>query len=146
MKRISKLDENVVKRPAKSTDQIKWNALRQQRRDLQRLPSGAVHCGTCWATEGDGHHFELHHRHYNTFGEESLQDVILLCVPCHDAITDRIRSARHAAGDLTIEAEAMPETKPRFIPTGRKVCSVNAEEAPSLKGQRFISQKKPINV
>ena len=59
-------------------------------------------CGTCWRSGGD-YVLELHHRHYNNFGKEKPEDVVMLCNACHMAITSRIRDERFARGDKTIE-------------------------------------------
>lgn len=103
MNRVSSIDGYVVKRPAGNhPDPMYWEILREYVRDRQRLQTGVVQCATCPCIEGGQHGFELHHKHYNNFGAEGLEDVVLLCVPCHDAITNRLRSWRMAHGDMTM--------------------------------------------
>ncbi len=68
-----------------------WNALRVTRGEAQRTTAGLIHCGTCSYEVAKLSGFDLHHRHYDNFGKEELGDVVLLCRPCHDAITSRIR-------------------------------------------------------
>jgi hypothetical protein len=103
--RVSTIAGNVVKRPSGNhPDPERWEILREYARDRQRYESGEVYCATCPETEGGQHRFELHHRHYNYFGAERVEDVVLLCAPCHDAITNRLRNFRLAHGDMTMTA------------------------------------------
>ena len=51
---------------------------------------------TCWRDEADGFALKCHHRHYDTWGHERLEDVVMLCVPCHDLHTNDVRLARYA--------------------------------------------------
>ena len=41
-------------------------------------------CYVCWRQKMD---FVLHHKHYDTWGSESLDDVVLLCRSCHTRVT-----------------------------------------------------------
>jgi 5-methylcytosine-specific restriction endonuclease McrA len=98
LKRVNILDGHLVTRPRKNhPDAEYWYGLRE----LVILEQGNE-CGVCWRS-GEHYRMELHHRHYDTWGQEGLQDVILLCVSCHDAITSVIRSRRMAKGDQTIK-------------------------------------------
>ena len=57
--------------------------------------SAAGHaCRCCPASEAEGYALELHHRHYDTFGAETLEDVTVLCRQCHEAIHSRLRQER----------------------------------------------------
>ena len=119
--RVSKVDGVAIKRPTgKQPNPEHWAILQQRRREIQNV-DGKVHCGTCDDIEGGAFRFELHHRHYDNFGNERIEDVILLCVPCHEAITARIRSKRYAAGDMSIEHEIKEQSTPRYLPKPRQI-------------------------
>lgn len=115
MKYIRKINERVVLRPTKNHPYpAYWEALREQVIELQN-----GECGTCAIAPGT----DLHHRHYDNFGCEALDDVILLCRPCHKAITSRIRDARYAAGEGDCDS---------FLPVTReeRFRRVSGEKAP----------------
>ena len=134
IKRISVVDGNVIKRPAnKQHNPDNWVQLQKARRGLQ-TQDGSVYCGTCDEVEGGQHRFELHHRRYNNFGNEPLHDVILLCKPCHNAITSRIRSKRFAAGDMRVEVEfSEPMVEQRYKPQTRQIIVTVEQKAESGK-------------
>ncbi len=54
----------------------RWKLLKQARRNLTNN-----RCERC----GRADYLELHHLHYQTLGNESLEDVELLCESCHEA-------------------------------------------------------------
>jgi hypothetical protein len=58
-----------------------WRALR-----LRVLAAHGYACERCGMTLAL---LDLHHRHYRTLGEESLDDVELLCRACHEEHHDR---------------------------------------------------------
>lgn len=103
MKReVTKINGRKVRRPrGNHPDSAHWMQLRELRKALQTV-DGSVHCATCWDTQSERNLFDLHHRHYDNWGQERIEDVVLLCRPCHEAITNRIRLARYAAGDDTV--------------------------------------------
>ncbi len=104
MKIVRFIDGRLATRPgANHPSPSHWEALRQERREVQRGSTGEVYCGTCWRTEAQHGGFDLHHRHYDSFGQEAVEDVILICRSCHDAITSRIRGERYALGDRSLE-------------------------------------------
>ena len=99
-----------VARPAKQhPNPAHWAALKAEVALQQTDAEGRVHCGTCWEHDVP---LDLHHRHYNTFGEESPHDVILLCRLCHEAITSRIRAHRLAVGEWE---DPQPENEKREL-------------------------------
>ena len=53
---------------------IKWHLLR-----VKALTRDEYKCVACKSTDT----LQLHHKHYQTLGEESLDDVITLCKKCH---------------------------------------------------------------
>lgn len=63
-----------------------WDSLR-----VSALERDGHACRCCPNDAASGIPLEIHHRHYANWGHESLDDVVTLCVLCHDAITSRIR-------------------------------------------------------
>ena len=67
-----------------------WQSIR-----LQALERDGHQCRCCPAKQGNicpvtgPVKLEVHHRHYNTWGKESLDDVTVLCKECHRGVTDR---------------------------------------------------------
>lgn len=55
------------------------------------IESVAERCERCDAWKFP-HELHVHHRHYNTLGHESLDDVEVLCVECHQTADDERRS------------------------------------------------------
>ena len=51
-------------------------------------------CRTCWKSGKDGHSLECHRRHYDNWGQERPEDVVILCDRCHELIKSDIRQAR----------------------------------------------------
>ena len=134
LKRVNKIDGHVVTRPGKNHPNLhRWFALR----NLKVFDQG-YQCATCWRTSNE-YAMELHHRHYDNWGEEHLEDVVLLCVSCHDAITEVIRNRRMALGDQTL-GTIIPESKPirSKKPKTRKVKNPRA-----VKAKRVTKSKKP---
>ena len=115
LKRVREIDGHLVLRPAKShPNPDHWDALRIFIRATQ-----GNSCKVCWRN-GDDYTLELHHRHYDTWGNESPNDVAMLCVSCHDAITEVIRNRRRALGDQTLKKISGRETKPKRSPRPKK--------------------------
>ena len=98
LKVVRYIDGHLVMRPSDQYDAERWMELKDRVRGIR--PG----CATCWRP-GE----ELHHRHYDNFGSETLDDVTLLCGECHRYITSRIRKARWDLGDRTIMDGAAPE-------------------------------------
>ena len=134
LKRVNTIDGHLVTRPARyHPDPESWYALR----DLKILEQDNE-CGVCWRS-GEHYRMELHHRHYDTWGDEGLQDVILLCVSCHDAITSVIRSRRMAKGDQTIKRTPVRKAAVKVSRPRRKKVAV-----PKVKAEKkVIKSKKP---
>ena len=67
-----------------------WQSIRDQ-----ALKRDGFQCRCCSAKEGDvcdvtgPIKLEVHHRHYKSWGKESLDDVTVLCKQCHRGVTDR---------------------------------------------------------
>ena len=102
MKYVHYINGHRVRRPGKDhPNDAHWQQLR---REVIADQKGM--CGVCWEEGGD-----VHHRHYDNWGEEKREDVILLCRPCHEAITVRIRLLRAAHGDQSIKLERNQEVQ-----------------------------------
>ena len=134
LKRVNTIDGHLVTRPARfHPDPEAWYGLR----DLVILEQ-ENECGVCWRS-GEHYRMELHHRHYDNWGEEGEQDVILLCVSCHDAITSVIRSRRMAKGDQTIKRTPVRKAVAKVTRPKRKKVAV-----PKAKAEkRAVKSRKP---
>ena len=145
LKRVNKLDGRLVMRPAKHhPDPEYWYGLR----DLIVLDQ-SNECGVCWRS-GEHYKMELHHRHYDTWGEEGFEDVILLCVSCHDAVTSVIRSRRMARGDQTLKQEVVskevgavsrPRRKKVAVPRARAEKKVVKSRKPKTRVVKLKKEK-----
>ena len=134
LKRVNTLDGHLVTRPARfHPDPDRWYALREL-----KIIEQDNECGVCWR-DGEHYRMELHHRHYDTWGNEGLSDVILLCVSCHDAITSVIRSRRMAKGDQTIKKTPVRKAVTKVSRPRRKKVAV-----PKVKAEKkAVKSKKP---
>lgn len=83
--------------------------------DIQTLSSTVVECNACPSVESEENKFDLHHRHYDNFGNESLSDVTLLCRRCHDAISVRIWDERSEIEEAENEKRWQEERELREI-------------------------------
>lgn len=145
LKRVTKIDGRLVMRPAKYHPKPdEWYGLR----DLVILEQGNE-CGVCWRS-GEHYKMELHHRHYDTWGDEDLGDVILLCVSCHDAITSVIRSRRMAKGDQTIKQQVVrkeigavsrPRRKKVAVPKAKAEKKVRKSRKPKTRVVKLKKEK-----
>jgi 5-methylcytosine-specific restriction endonuclease McrA len=72
----------------------KWLNLKKQvfERDKHR-------CQTCHAIK----QLEVHHVTYDRLGNENLDDLIMLCKLCHEAITNVIRGERYKGKEIREE-------------------------------------------
>ena len=140
LKRVTKIDGRLVMRPAKyHPNPEEWYGLR----GLVILEQGNE-CGVCWRS-GEHYKMELHHRHYDTWGNEDLGDVILLCVSCHEAITSVIRSRRMAKGDQTIKQEAVrKEIGAVSRPRRKKVAVPKAKAEKKVRKSRKPKTRKIV--
>lgn len=96
-------------------DDRHWREIRQQ-----ALDRDGHQCRCCGAQEDDifpGYgkvRLEAHHRHYQRWGKELLDDVTVLCKECHRAITDRFMFWRDRA--RVINARGIDATRPEVLP------------------------------
>lgn len=93
----------ITKRPAaEHPNAVYWMILRKL-----VLEEQGSKCATCWNTSQEMQ-LELHHRHYNNFGSENREDVIILCKLCHEAITSSIRDRRYEEKEMLIIPTVSP--------------------------------------
>jgi len=65
-------------------------------------------CACCPNDIHSGYQLELHHRHYENWGNEQPKDVVILCSLCHEYITSRYRFL----DDYKVEAGTLPPPRP----------------------------------
>src|SRR4051812_1164271 len=70
---------------------LHWAAVR-----ATRLVTAGNRCETCNSPDP----LDCHHRTYERWGVEAVEDVLMLCRFCHDAITSSIRERRYAGQGL----------------------------------------------
>ena len=85
----------LSKRPASAhPDPAYWAAIRAHRLEIANYC-----CEACGART----QLECHHRTYDRFGSENYTDLLMLCRPCHQAITASVRGRRGmSAGTNTV--------------------------------------------
>lgn len=66
----------------------KWKALRRR-----RLKQDGKQCTSCFSTEN----LTVHHLTYERFGHEDLNDIITLCIDCHNKVHNRQPKGKHNA-------------------------------------------------
>lgn len=72
---------------------------------LRVLERDGYRCRTC-DHDGSIHRLEVHHRHYRDGANPKDEDLVTLCVGCHDLITNKIRDERYENKELT-ESESL---------------------------------------
>lgn len=122
-----------------------WEELRTKRIDMQRDSKGRIYCGTCPNTM-DVITFDLHHRHYDTFGAEDIHDVVLLCRVCHDKITDRLRAERYEGAEYEPPIAEKPIELERYRPPARTNTGVDNTSISDQMPARFIPGVHKIRV
>ena len=138
---VKHVDKRLVMRPSKNHPNPQyWDALRLAVRISQNNE-----CGVCWRN-GNDYKLELHHRHYDTFGEETIKDVIMLCVSCHEAITSVIRNRRRSLGDQTLTVLEHEDKEELVRPKSRQAAMPKIEpERQEIRSSRpAIRVSKPI--
>jgi len=80
-----------------------WEKIRKQ-----ALKRDGYQCRLCNHSQKDGYRLECHHRHYENWGEENLEDVTMLCIECHDLITNYNRESRYAEREYSMTPYVSP--------------------------------------
>ena len=90
------MNKHQLKRPSQEhPNPDHWYKLKtEKRQERKQQCGGVIECNACPSVESADNKFDLHHRHYDNFGNEALSDVTLLCRKCHDAISVRIWDER----------------------------------------------------
>jgi len=107
--------------PVAFYEEIEANAeLMRKLLSWRGLPSrGIKKCERCGFEAGSRKKFVVHHRHYRTFGNESPEDVCLLCLPCHTEIHDRADHFQLSLDDIPF-VDPEWEEKIRRLPAQNK--------------------------
>ena len=95
-----------------------WNKVRQQ-----AFERDGFQCRNCPAKLNDVCNvfgkirLEAHHRHYENWGREQLNDLTTLCSVCHQKHTDGRMAERHKGRDLilTKSAPTIAESCPKAV-------------------------------
>ena len=87
-------------------DPAHWEALR-----ASKLAEQGNACACC-PNDAASYPLELHHRHYENWGKEQPEDVVILCRLCHDYITSRFRFT----DEYKVEAGTLPPPRPGLPP------------------------------
>ncbi len=75
-----------------------WAEKREARKEID-----GHKCRTCHH-DGSQHRLEVHHATYDNFGHEDVEnDLITLCVRCHDAITNVTRQRRYEGKIISVD-------------------------------------------
>lgn len=76
---------------------IEWAAKRGE-----ILARDGNRCQTCWRIAPEVE-LEVHHKTYQSLGDEDPAHLITLCRECHEAVTAVIRRARYAKREIPVE-------------------------------------------
>lgn len=101
-------------------DAAHWSALR-----VLKLAEQGHACAACPNDTASGYQLELHHRHYENWGKERPEDVVILCSLCHEYITSRFRFT----DEYKVEAGVYEPPRPGLPPV-----EIHPEAAP-ITGQ-----------
>jgi 5-methylcytosine-specific restriction endonuclease McrA len=118
-----------------------WQSIR-----LQALERDGFQCRCCPAKEGDvcdvtgPIKLEVHHRHYRSWGKESLDDVTVLCKQCHRGVTDRFMWWRDKARTPALSSSKLVQVDSTPVSTSslsllKAVQSTIVESTPVCKSQ-----------
>lgn len=100
----------------------------------QRLKIDGKECRTCCSKTD----LEVHHRHYNNFGNEDIKnDLITLCRDCHEAITSSIRFRRYIKQGVKLQSTQF-ESDREIIENIKKEVQI---EKTNLKSGRKVPTK-----
>lgn len=84
---------------------------------------------------------QVHHKTYERYGEELLEDGISICTRCHDIITDAVRRIRYAARNATPKRDKnvqMVTPKPKERIEDEEVEFHNLRRSSAADAQREI--------
>lgn len=91
------------------------SALWREKREAALARDGH-RCRLCNASKEEAR-IEVHHRCYpEELGTEPLEDLLTVCVECHDFATDKIRRKRYGERSIVIERRQPAPDTPRMMP------------------------------
>lgn len=123
-------DKKVLRPPHQHPNPEHWGHVR-----TAALERDGQACRCCPNDTASSVSLQIHHRHYGNWGQEALDDVVTLCVLCHDAITSRIR----ATTEYNIEPPermarpAIPTVTPQTVTVQGKPEQRDRPELPSVR-------------
>jgi hypothetical protein len=95
--------KKAIRPPGNHPKPVYWESLR-----AAKLSEQGNACACCPNDINSGYQLELHHRHYENWGNEKPEDVVILCSLCHEYITSRYR----ILDDYRVEAGTVPPPRP----------------------------------
>ena len=124
-------------------NQDHWISIR-----LERLKFAGHKCEACNLGNDEGVSLECHHRHYETFGDESLTDVLILCRECHEEITSLImrRRERYLKRYRSQKRHVKRQECDRIMTSGHaaKPKSIETQKADRVVTATLSARPKPI--
>src|SRR5262245_60175292 len=94
-----------------------WRTIREQ-----CLARDGYRCRLCNSPDA----LQAHHRTYDRFEKEELDDLTTLCEPCHDLVTDHQRRLRYATRELPPVQEVTVSTVVYMFGSGHKEIALEA--------------------
>ena len=115
-----------------------WAEKREARKEID-----GHKCRTCHH-DGSQHRLEVHHATYDNFGHEDVEnDLITLCVRCHDAITNVFRHRRYEDRTISVDDSDLVSDLDLVLPEREKKDeSKNFESDPYRSLSPFNAQFK----
>ena len=111
---------------------------------LRVLERDGYRCRTC-DHDGSIYRLEVHHRHYRDGANPKDEDLITLCVACHDLITNKMRGERYSkkmsVEDFSLSKVVITVDVPMF---NKKQQSLDVEEVIDVVKPTFIRKPKHV--
>ena len=106
-----------------------WAAKREA-----RLKIDGKRCQTCHH-DGSDYRLEVHHATYDNFGHEDVEnDLITLCVRCHNAITSVTRQRRYECRDICVDNSDLVSDLDLVLPERE-----NEDESKNFESDPYVS-------
>jgi hypothetical protein len=116
---------------------VAWHSLREA-----CLARDGYRCRLCNCPDA----LQAHHRTYERFGREALNDLTTLCASCHDVVTDHQRRTRFATRVLPpVHDVSVPRTPQAFVSARSPMPPV--QDVPAIcVAQEFSSSYKKVSL
>lgn len=112
---------------------------------LRVLERDGYRCRTC-DHDGSIDRLEVHHRHYRDGANPKDEDLITLCVACHDLITNKMRGERYSKKMLTEDFSSSKMVVTVEVPVfDKKQQNLDVEDVVDVKFKPNFN-KEPKNV